>query len=219
MAHDLIQSVTRQGRTEIEVEAAAGCESDKRELIVRSALKIAAAQGVSRMTLRAVAAGAGVSLGLVQYYFSTKAALVAAVDEHVLRAVSEVLQSRTPGDRRGPAQLPNLFAQLLARDPDAMTYLARALGDGDPIGAVIFDRLLEVSAEHARSATDSATAQGPEQLWAAINPLVLGLGAIMFRSHIERNLRQLLVAPAQLARWDGAAASLICEGYFRPRGG
>lgn len=199
------------------MQAATGCEPDKRELIARSALTIAAAQGVSCMTLRAVAAGCGVSLGLVQYYFSTKAALVSAVDELVLSVVSETMQSRTEEDRRGPAQLQNLFAQLLVREPDAVTYLARALGEGAPVGAVIFDRLLQISAEHARSATNSVTAQGPDQLWAAINPLVLALGTIMFRSHIERNLHQRLDAPEQLARWDGAATSLIGEGYFGHR--
>jgi AcrR family transcriptional regulator len=51
------------------------------------------------MSLRAVAAGCGVSLGLVQYYFPTKAALVAAVDELVLAVVTEVMQSR-----EGPAR-------------------------------------------------------------------------------------------------------------------
>lgn len=45
------------------------------------------------MSLRAVAAGCGVSLGLVQYYLPTKAALVAAVDELVLAVVTEVMQS------------------------------------------------------------------------------------------------------------------------------
>lgn len=81
------------------MQAAAGYEPDKRDLIARSALRIAAAQGVSCMSLRAVAAGCGVSLGLVQYYFPTKAALVAAVDELVLAVVTEVMQSR-----EGPAR-------------------------------------------------------------------------------------------------------------------
>ncbi|MGK2865628.1 MAG: TetR family transcriptional regulator [Mycobacterium sp.] len=201
------------------MQAAAGCEPDKSALIARSALTIAAAQGVSCMSLREVAAGCGVSLGLVQYYFSTKAALVAAVDELVLSVVTEAMQSRKEGDRRGPAQLQNLFAQLLVHEPDALTYLARALGDDAPVGAVIFDRLLEITAEHAPSTTDSAIEHGPDQLWAAINPLVLAVGVIMFRSHIERNLHQPLDAPEQLARWDSAAASLIGEGYFRPSGG
>lgn len=194
------------------MQAAAGVEPDKRELIATSALTIAAAQGVSRMSLRAVAAGRGVSLGLVQYYFSIKEVLVGAVGELVLSVVSEAMQSRTEGDRRGPAQ-------LLVREQDAVTCSARALCDGAPIGAVIFDRLLEASAEHTRSATNSASVLGPDQLWAAINPLVLAVGTIMFRNHIELNLHQPLDAPAQLARWDGAAASLIGAGYFRPRGG
>jgi hypothetical protein len=108
---------------------------------------------------------------------------------------------------------------LLVHEPDAVTYLTRALGEGAPVGAVIFDRLLEISAEHDPPATDSAIEQGTDRLWAAINPLILAVGTIMFRSHIERNLQQPLDAPEQLARWDSAAASLIGEGYFLPSGG
>lgn len=167
------------------------------------------------MTLRDVASESGVSLGLVQYYFGTKAALVAAVDEHVLGVVSETLQTRIPRGRRGPAQLQNLLAQLLTRDPETMTYLARALGDGEPVGAVLFDRLLEVSAARTGTETAPPAAQSRDQLWAAINPVILGLGTIMFRNHIERLLGRPLDAPAQLARWDIATTSLLHEGYIQ----
>lgn len=215
----MVRSATRTLQNGDRVRATGGSDLEKRDRMVKSALALAAAQGASRMTLREVAADCGVSLGLVQYYFGTKAALLAAVDELVLSVVSQDMQSRTECDRRGPVQLQKLFGQLLVREPDAVTYLARALCAGAPVGAVIFDRLLEVSAEHAQSATDAASAWGQDQLWAAINPLVLAVGTIMFRSHIERNLHQPLDAPEQLARWDSAAASLIGEGYFRPSGG
>lgn len=95
-----------------------------------------------------------------------------------------------------------------------MAYLARALCDGDPVGAALFDRLLEVSAARARTETAPPAAQNPDQLWAAIHPVILGLGTIMFRNHIERLLGHPLDAPAQLARWDAATTSLIRKGYF-----
>ncbi|MEX7471354.1 TetR/AcrR family transcriptional regulator [Mycobacterium adipatum] len=187
---------------------------DKRYRMVRSALTLAAAQGVSRMSLRDVAAESGVSLGLVQYYFGTKAALVAAVDDHVLGVVSQILQSGVPRDCRGPAQLQNLFAQLMFRDQDALAYLARALGDGDPVGAVLFDRLVEVSPARSRTETDWPVAQNADPLWSAMNLVILGLGTIMFRHHVERVLGHPLDAPAQLARWAGATTSLLQDGYF-----
>jgi AcrR family transcriptional regulator len=215
-----MQAVTKTGQNGDRVPATAGAEPDKPDLIVRSALALAAAQGVSRMTLRDVAAGCGVSLGLVQYYFPTKAALIAAIDEHVLAVVSDNLTSRPlrGGPQQAPEELHGRFVELLARDSDATAYVARALCDGDPIGAVIFDRLLDVSAAHAPTAAGPASAQRPDQLWAAINPLILGLGTIMFRNHIERHLDHPLDTPEQLARWHSAATSVIREGYFRRRG-
>ncbi|BBX37587.1 TetR family transcriptional regulator [Mycolicibacterium canariasense] len=207
--------MTGTGQNGDEVRGVAMVEPDKRDLIVRSALTLAAAGGASRMTLRAVAAGCGVSLGLVQHYFGTKAALIAAVDEHVLGIVSHTLTARPAhgGSQPTPAELHRRFAQLLVGNPEATAYMARALCDGDPIGAALFDRILQVSAAQAPAASASAT--GPDPLWAALNPLILGLGTIMFRHHIERHLPQPLDAPAQLARWHAAATSLIREGYFR----
>ena len=55
------------------------------ERIRNAALQIVAIQGVSGTSLRAVAAAAGVSLGLVQHHFATKAGLIKAVDDYVLR--------------------------------------------------------------------------------------------------------------------------------------
>lgn len=191
----------------------AGIELNKPDLIVRSALTLAAAQGVSRMTLRDVAAAGGVSLGLVQHYFGTKAALVEAVNEHVLNVCARVLDgyAHTPGPDAALAG----FTQLVTDHPEAMDYVARAVCENEPVGAVIFDRLLEVSA----GSTSDATAHGTEDcvadpLFAAINPMVLGLGTIALRRHIERNLRHTLDAPEQMARWGNAVTSLIGEGYF-----
>ena len=52
------------------------------ERIRNAALRIVAVQGVAGTSLRAVAAAAGVSLGLVQHHFATKAGLIKAVDDY-----------------------------------------------------------------------------------------------------------------------------------------
>jgi AcrR family transcriptional regulator len=59
-------------------------EPSSEERIRDAALKSLATHGVAATSLRMVAEAAGVSLGLVQHYFGTKAALVAAVDQYVL---------------------------------------------------------------------------------------------------------------------------------------
>jgi hypothetical protein len=51
--------------------------------------------------------------------------------------------------------------------------------------------------------------------WAAINGLVLALGAISLRPHLDRHLAESLLAPAQLQRWQAAVDTLLREGLFR----
>ena len=198
------------------MRAAASAERDKRERIVSAALTLAAAQGVSRTTLRGVAAACGVSLGLVQHYFGTKAALIAAVDDYVLERFADILDDR-PKAMRGSRTdgLAHQFARLMARRPEVMDYVARALCDGEPIGAAIFDRLVAVNAAHTPTRTEPAgPAGGPDPIWAPLHPLILMLGTIMFRSHIERHLQSPLDDPDQLDRWDSAITSLMRDGYF-----
>jgi hypothetical protein len=51
--------------------------------------------------------------------------------------------------------------------------------------------------------------------WAAINSLVLALGTLIMRGHIERHLPEPLTSPAQLERWQGSVNSLLREGLFK----
>lgn len=204
------------------VRATASAERDKREQIVRAALTLAAAQGVSKTTLRGVAAACGVSLGLVQHYFGTKAALIAAVDDYVLERFADILDDSPKAVRDQRADgLAHKFARLMARRPEAMDYVARALCDGEPIGAVIFDRLVAVSAVHTPAFAESAGGgpSGPDPAWAPLHPLILMLGTIMFRTHIERHLQRPLNDPAQLAEWNRAVTSLMRDGYIRRAAG
>src|SRR5512132_4326341 len=51
--------------------------------------------------------------------------------------------------------------------------------------------------------------------WAAINSLVLALGALILRGHIERHLPEPFTSPAQPERWQGSVNSLLREGLFK----
>lgn len=77
--------------------ADAGTLSDKQELIVRTAYEAIAASGVDRMSLQAIADQAGVSKGLLIYYFKTKENLVLAAMERVLNRVSARIEDAIAG--------------------------------------------------------------------------------------------------------------------------
>jgi AcrR family transcriptional regulator len=188
-----------------------------RDRILAAAIKSYAQQGVSNTPLRAVADAAGVSVGLVQHYFGNKAGLTAAVDEDVLRIFGESLEAEPmpgpPADHL--VELRGRFAQLVHKYPDVMDYVAHALSEGEEIGAVIFDGLLRISAAQGDKFDEHGLVR-PELdlLWATINPLILRVGAIILRKHIERHLPEPLYTPTQLQRWDAAVTSLIRTGQF-----
>jgi hypothetical protein len=48
--------------------------------------------------------------------------------------------------------------------------------------------------------------------WAALNSLVLALGAMILRGHIERHLPEPFTTPAQLQRWQDAVNKLLRGG-------
>jgi hypothetical protein len=52
--------------------------------------------------------------------------------------------------------------------------------------------------------------------WAALNALVLPLGTIILRGHIERHLPERFSSPASLERWQESVNTLLREGLFRP---
>jgi AcrR family transcriptional regulator len=187
------------------------------ERIRHAALKSIATQGVSATSLRAVAADAGVSLGLVQHHFATKAGLVKAVDDYVLGVVIEIIAQPMPAPPADSLdEMGSRITQLVAEYPEVVDYFGRALIDGSPLGVMIIDTLMGNGAArwHQRSERGE-TRPDIDLTWAAINSLVLALGTLILRTHLERHLPEPLATPAQLERWQSAVNSLLREGLFR----
>ena len=187
------------------------------ERIRDAALKILATQGASGTSLRAVAAAAGVSLGLVQHHFATKAGLIKAVDDHVLAgvitAITQPVSETTPDS---VAEIGSRVTRMIAEQPEITDYVGRALIDGRPLGSVVFDALVNSGmARWSRRSERGETRPDLDLTWAAINSLVLALGTFILRAHIERQLPEPFTRPAQLERWQASVNSLLREGLFR----
>jgi TetR/AcrR family transcriptional regulator, regulator of cefoperazone and chloramphenicol sensitivity len=111
----------------------------------------------------------------------------------------------------------NRLTAVMAAQPDVFDYLGRALVEGDSIGSEIFDGLVAISTEQGRQLGEREQIRPDlDLLWAALNPLMLRLGAIILRSHIERHLPEPFTTPAQLKRWDAAVTALIRDGQLQP---
>ncbi len=187
------------------------------ERIRDAALKSFATQGASGTSLRAVAADAGVSLGLVQHHFATKAGLIQAVDDYVLALViTQIAQPVPDSASDSVAEIGDRVTRMIAELPDIADYVGRALIDGRPVGYMIFDALLNSgTARWIRRTERGETRADLDLTWAAINSLVLALGTFILRGHIERHLPEPFTASAQLKRWQTSVDTLLREGLFR----
>jgi AcrR family transcriptional regulator len=180
-----------------------------------AAMKCFATHGTEATSLRMVALTAGVSIGLVQHRFGSKAALIKAVDDELVTIVSEAAPLPVPPP--DPiADVGHRVTSLIAEHPDAIDYLAHLLIEDHPTGRVIFDKLLDIG----KAQWDSLRAQGHlrpdlDPTWSALNPLILVLGTLILRSHIERQLAQPFTTAAQLRKWETAINSLIDGGQLQ----
>jgi AcrR family transcriptional regulator len=166
-----------------------------------------------------IADAAGVSIGLIQHHFDTKADLIHAVDDHVMAVINEAMAAPLPPPPGDPiAALGERVTTLIADHSDALDYLARALTDGNPVGAVVFDRLVPIITAHWDQLRENhRTRPDLDSTWAALNPIILALGAFILRPHIDRHLPEPFATPTQLRRWGDAVNDLLRAGQLRSR--
>lgn len=209
MLSTVITVATETGRT--------GAEPSNIERIRAAALCSLAANGAASTTMRGVAAAAGVSLGLVQHHFATKAGLISAVDDYVLGLIATTFDrplTEPPGG--SVVEIGDRINKLFSEEPDVAAYMGRALVDGSPVGARIFDTLFAAGVVRWQQRKDRGELRPDVDVtWAAINGLVLALGAISLRSHLDRHLAEPFISPVQLRRWQTAVDSLLTEGLFQ----
>src|SRR4051794_18321997 len=102
--------------------------------IRNAALDLFATRGPARTSIRDVARAAGVSPGLVQHHFGTKAGLREAVDKFVLSDASSVLADLPTDVDERSAEFAARMAAIARERPAAILYFARLLSEGDEVG-------------------------------------------------------------------------------------
>ncbi len=191
--------------------------------IRNAALEGFARDGVEATTIRDVARAAGVSPGLVQHHFKTKADLERAVNEYVLRIAAEAYQG-FEGATAGASTEELLaaigdFITAFVRDHrPTLLYVIRSAALGEEAGLGIFDAFVAIAAAQVeRLAAEGALREDVDRLWAALHVVIFNLGTVMLEPAIERHLPAPLRDTDQLKRWNEATTRLISRGVVKPR--
>jgi AcrR family transcriptional regulator len=187
------------------------------ERIRAAALEGFARKGVEATSIRDVAARAGVSPGLVQHYFSSKAQLRAAVDEHVTEVARAALSVRAV-DGDVVADIAQRLTALVAEHFLALLYVARGVAERDEAAMAIFDTLMKLCRDQLSELRRRGMLRADLDLeWAALHTVLINLGTVILEPGVSRQLGRPFLTKPQVKRWKDATTALFVAGELRPK--
>ena len=182
-------------------------ESERRAAIVAAVERIISRDGLSAVTMRAVAAEAGVSLRLVQYYGNTKDELVTAALDHLAEKSGERWRDRAQRGAGSAIDLVEAFlVEALPIGPDAREFHrvgvsleAMAINGPSAAARAYHEHLSDLTARLADDLAAADLSPSTAHLLALeIMGLAHGIGSLVMLGH--------------LAETD---ASTLIQGYLR----
>jgi len=183
-----------------------------------AAMELFAERGYAGVTIRQIAAAAGVSPALVIHHYGSKEKLRAVLEERVAAFADSMLAelARAPGEG-GSASVAELFADRLEREPAMAGYVRRLLVDGGPAGMALYERLFEVTRDSLH-AMEQAGVVRPAQDALVRSAFLLSndLALLVLRQPIRQVTGIDPLAREGLARWAAAVFDVYASGLFIP---
>jgi len=194
-----------------------------RATIRNAALRLFAERGPDAVTVREIAAQAGVSPALVLHHFGSKDGLHAEVDAFAARAFDAIFEAMptdklvellTGGAARG--SLAEAFARGFPPGSPLPAYLRRLLLTNDPAGAALFGRWYAATRRLLDAMAEMGVARPSEDpdIRAAFF-LVNDLALILLRNQIAVAIGADPLTPEGMDRWAREASIVYAEGAFR----
>ncbi len=179
-------------------------------------MQLFAERGAAGVTVREIAAAAGVSPGLVMHHYGSKDGLKDAADRRAAAFFEEMLgeMART-GEGGGSASLAELLATRLEDEPVLVEYVRRLLLDGGDAADALFVKLFDASEAGMRSLVDAGIAR-PAQDERTRTAFLLAndLSLLLLRRQITRVTGTDPLARSGLAVWTAAVMDVYTGGIF-----
>lgn len=180
------------------------------------AMRLFAERGVDAVSIRDVAAGAGVSPALVIHHYGTKQGLREAVDARAGALFTDLLDSLgEPDDPQAAASLSAAFLARLQAEPVLLAYLRRSLLDGGPAAAGLLAALFEATrAGLAELDAVGLLRPSSDPQTRAAFLLVNDLGLMLLREQVHEVLGVDPLGPDGMGRWTETALEIYRRGLF-----
>ena len=183
------------------------------------ALRLFAERGPDAVTMRDIAAAAGVSAALLIRHYGSKNGLVDAVDNHVV-GTFELLLTRMTEETAAvglePTAVPSLLDGLathLPPDSAIPAYLSRLLISGGPAGSALFDRLFRLSQATLDTMVAAGIASpGTDSAVRAAFLLVNDLAVLTLRPRLIEALGVDPLSEPGMRRWAGEVFAIYRDG-------
>ena len=194
-----------------------------RATIRNAALRLFADRGPDSVTVREIAAQAGVSPALVVHHFGSKDGLRAEVDAFAAQAFDSIIEAiptedladlLTGGATRG--SLAEAFARGFPPGSPLPAYLRRMLLSNDPAGAALFGRWYAATRRLLDALVEMGVVRPSDDpdIRAAFF-LVNDLALILLRNQIAVAIGADPLTPDGMDRWAREAGIVYAEGAFR----
>ena len=185
-------------------------------VIRNAAMRLFAERGAAAVTIREIAAAAGVSPGLVMHHYGSKDGLKDAVERRAVAFFEEMTgELARVGEEGGSASLAELFAGRLESEPAMTGYVRRLLADGGEAADALFARLFEATEAGMRSLVAAGIAR-PAQDERIRTAFLLAndLALVLLHRQIARATGTDPLTREGLASWTAAVMDVYTGGVF-----
>lgn len=184
--------------------------------IRETAMRLFAERGAARVTIREIAAEAGVSPSLVMHHYGSKEGLREAVDKRVIGLVDALVTELTTSSSSAPgASLGTALSTELERDPLLPAYLRRLLIDGGNPATTLFRRLYDavLSGFGALEAAGLVRSSSDAEIRAAFL-LVNDLAIVLLRDQLHEVIGVDPLARPGMERWTAQVLEVYTRGVL-----
>jgi AcrR family transcriptional regulator len=185
-------------------------------VIRETATRLFADRGAAAVTVREIAAAAGVSPGLVMHHYGSKDGLKDAVDRRAAVFFEEMLNELARiKEEGGGTSLAELFAARLESEPTMVGYVRRLLLDGGEAADALFGKLLDATVAGMRSlAAAGVVRPAQDERIRTAFLLANDLSLVLLRHQIARATGTDPLTREGLGLWTAEVMDVYTSGIF-----